>query len=309
MKTEPLQSLLPGVLRTRPDVCSSTDWLLSLCRVYTSLYDLVATNDLEKEFGRRTEYAERADELLHVLLLKITSTDEPALRSALISATYALICGTTFAAGTKLDDCREQTVRLFYDYADADEPHGLVRTGICRCISDMLCPEIPEGDACFRFFRTSVRKWAGALSAVGCWAGIPFDVALERIEVMNRNSYMFLDRTYDGAVKRAFEYYRQRLTVPRDPGNFDECYLRTLGRLYDVALQGNAYAPDTVLAGRIARFMGDYARMQPERNDEWLYSTSYVVHNLAGEIAGQLQQGGLQHMDGVPVRVVRFGYI
>ena len=55
--------------------------------------------------------------------------------------------------------------------------------------------------------------------------------------------------------------------------------------------------------------MGDYARMQPERNDEWLYSTSYIVHNLAGEIAGQLQQGGLQHLDGAPVRVVRFGYI
>lgn len=304
MTTKPLQSLLPGVLRTRPDVFSSADRLLSLCRVYTALYDLVVTNGLDGEFGRREEYAERADELLHVFLLKITSTDEPVSRCALISAMYALVCGTTLAAGSRhMDVCREQTIRLLYDYAGADETHGLLQTGICRCISDMLYPEIPEEDACFRFFRTSLREWAEALSAEGCWAGLPFDVALERIGVMNRNSYMFLDRTYDSLAGRAFDYYRRRLAVPSDPGNFDERYLRTLGRLYDAAVEGNAYAPDPALAGRIARFMYDYARMLHGRDDEWLYCASYAVRSLADEITAEVQAGGLQHIARAPEQV------
>ena len=100
---------------------------------------------------------------------------------------------------------------------------------------------------------------------------------------------MLLDRTNDKAVKRSFEYFRNSLPVPEDTGNFDENYLRTLGLLYDAALLGNAYDVDRRLARRTARFMYDYSRMLPERNDAWLYCSSYVIHYIAEGIEARLE--------------------
>ena len=123
----------------------------------------------------------------------------------------------------------------------------------------------------------------------GSWNGVSPDVALERVGVLNRYSCMLLDRTNDKAVKRSFEYFRNSLPVPEDTGNFDENYLRTLGLLYDAALLGNAYDVDRRLARRTARFMYDYSRMLPERNDAWLYCSSYVIHYIAEGIEARLE--------------------
>lgn len=285
MKTEPLQSLLPGVLRTRPDVCSSADRLLSFCRVYTALSEFVAATGLEREYGSKGEHAARVDELLRVICCKTAATDDLASRAALVSAMYALVCETSFVADrNKLDECCGATLRLIEDYAAAGKPHGLVQTGICRCISDMFYPEIPD-DACFAFFRDCVREWADTLSASGCWEDVGFDVALERIGVMNRNSYMFLDKTYDAHIRRASDYYRQRIAIPEDPRNFDGRYLPTLGRLYDLVLEGNACIVDRQIAERVVRFMYRYSHTLPVGDDAWLRCMSYVVHHAAGQAA------------------------
>lgn len=288
MKTEPLQSLLPGVLRTRPDVYSSTERLLSFCRVYTALSGAVATSGMEREYSSRGEYAARVDELLRVIRCKIAATDDLASRAALVSAMYALVCETSFVADrNKLDECCGATLRLMEDYAAAGKPGGLVQTGICRCISDMFYPEIPD-DACFAFFRDCVREWADTLSARGCWEDDGFDVALERIGVMNRNSYMFLDKTYDAHIRRASDYYRHRIAIPEepeDPGNFDGRYLPTLGRLYDLVLEGNACVVDRQIAERVVRFMYRYSHALPAGDDAWFCCMSYVVHHAAEHAA------------------------
>lgn len=285
MKTEPLQSLLPGVLRTRPDVYSSTERLLSFCRVYTALSAFVATTCPEGECGSRGEYAGRAAELLRVIRCKIAATDELVSRTALVSAMYALSCETSLVTDRdEMDACCGATLRLIHEYAAAGKPCGLVQTGICRCISDMFYPEIPD-DACFAFFRGCVREWADTLSARGCWENAGFDVALERIGVMNRNSYMFLDKTYDGHIRRASDYYRRRIAVPEDPVNFDERYLPTLGRLYDLLLDGHACVVDRETAGRIVRFMSRYSQTLCAGDDAWFYCMSYAVRHAAEQAA------------------------
>lgn len=63
---------------------------------------------------------------------------------------------------------------------------------------------------------------------------------MERIGVMNRVAWMFPDLGNDAVIRRATGYYRRCVRVPADPLNFDEGYLCTLGRMYEVALQGNA---------------------------------------------------------------------
>ena len=122
------------------------------------------------------------------------------------------------------------------------------------------------------------------------------EVALERIGVMNRVAWMFPDLGNDTATRRAAGYYRRCVCVPADPLNFDEGYLCTLGRMYEVALQGNALPVDKPAAWRIARFMYDYSLTLPVRGDAWYYCTSYVIHCIAESIGARLEAEMERHI-------------
>lgn len=119
---------------------------------------------------------------------------------------------------------------------------------------------------------------------------------MERIGVMNRVAWMFPDLGNDTATRRAAGYYRRCVCVPADPLNFDEGYLCTLGRMYEVALQGNALPVDKPAAWRIARFMYDYSLTLPVRGDAWYYCTSYVIHCIAESIGARLEAEMERHI-------------
>ena len=119
---------------------------------------------------------------------------------------------------------------------------------------------------------------------------------MERIGVMNRVAWMFPDLGNDAVIRRATGYYRRCVRVPADPLNFDEGYLCTLGRMYEVALQGNALPVDKPAARRIARFMYDYSLTLPVRGDVWYYCTSYVIHCIAESIGARLEAEMERHI-------------
>ena len=138
--------------------------------------------------------------------------------------------------------------------------------------------------------------WTSVLDADGCWPGVSSEVALERIGVMNRVAWMSPDPGNDAVIRRATGYYRRCVRVPADPLNFDEGYLCTLGRMYEVALQGNALPVDKPAARRIARFMYDYSLTLPVRGDAWYYCTSYVIHYIAESVGARLEAEMERHI-------------
>ena len=164
------------------------------------------------------------------------------------------------------------------------------------CIRDRLYPAPAADDEYLLFLKRQMAGWTSALNADGCWPGVSSEVALERIGVMNRVAWMFPDLENDAVIRRATGYYRRCVRVPADPLNFDEGYLCTLGRMYEVALQGNALPVDKPAARRVARFMYDYSLTLPVRGDAWYYCTSYVIHCIAESIGARLEAEMERHI-------------
>lgn len=261
MTPEYLKELLPSLLNA--DFAGATNVrLLSLARTYAALCDLATFDFPSGEYGTRKIWLQRIDTLFGVLRERCRRESDAALRCRMVHAMYTLVCGTVSGDVSKRKGgCFAMADELVRDCLGGnekrsslrpDESELLIRTGVCHCLIDLLYPGPDAGDEYLLLLKRQISGWIAEMNRDGSWSGVSPDVALERIGVMNRYSYAFLDKTNDSAVKRSFEYFRNSLPVPEDAGNFDENYLYTLARLYDTAVLGNAYDPDRRLARRIA---------------------------------------------------------
>ena len=264
MTPEYLKEALPSLLNA--DFAGATNVrLLWLARAYAALCGLVTFDSPAGEFGTRRIWLQRIDTLFGVLRERCRRESDAALRCRMVHAMYTLVCGTVSGdVSKKKEVCFAMADELVRDCLGGnekrsslrpDESELLIRTGVCHCLIDLLYPGPDAGDEYLLLLKRQIAGWIAEMNRDGSWSGVSPDVALERIGVMNRYSYAFLDKTNDRAVNRSFEYFRNSLPVPEDAGNFDENYLYTLVRLYDAAVLGNAYDPDPHLAWRIARFM------------------------------------------------------
>ena len=277
MTPEYLKEALPSLLNA--DFAGATNVrLLWLARAYAALCGLVTFDSPAGEFGTRRIWLQRIDTLFGVLRERCRRESDAALRCRMVHAMYTLVCGTVSGdVSKKKEVCIAMADELVRDCLGGnekrsslrpDESELLIRTGVCHCLIDLLYPGPDAGDEYLLLLKRQIAGWIAEMNRDGSWSGVSPDVALERIGVMNRYSYAFLDKTNDRAVNRSFEYFRNSLPVPEDAGNFDENYLYTLVRLYDAAVLGNAYDPDPHLAWRIARFMYDYGRTPFSSDDD-----------------------------------------
>jgi hypothetical protein len=277
-----LRSLISPFLSETPSTSDSVDHLLAHFRVITAVYLLVTTRGYDHESGSCREWMQRLSGLFYILYRKGRRTNSFIERAQLLSAMYRLTGETDLAYEQEYtDSCRTVGEQLFADYeqlfADYKQQsmnngeqrytdNTLSQAAYCRCITDYYYPEAAVGDTAFDRYQTILNEWVSSLSETGNWEGISDDTALARIEVLNRNSYMFLNRTFDGQIAEAYRYYLSRILAC--PTNNPH----TLGALYEVVMQGNAYPIDQTLAGSIA--------------DELCHrfqDTSYHISHLCGQ--------------------------
>lgn len=270
-----LKAWLPSLRAIQPKVSDSPMRLLALARIYAALYRLVSVEACDAEFGDRLEYTRRGDHLFRILLRKAKRTANPVERAALVSALFYLTSETTLAYDVKRDNtCREAVIDLLADHEDAlEEPATL------RCLTDFFYPkaEADDTDPWFIALKQTIRHWAETVSANGDWPEIPTGVALSRIEVMNRNSYMLLDEAYDTEIQKAYSYYKTHQPEKNTP-------ISTLARLYDVAMQGNAYPVDREAARSVANLMATRTKAHPEGSEEKILYLSIEVDRLCEDI-------------------------
>lgn len=288
-----LQALESAFLEKTPTAAGSDDELLSLARVYASLYRLAAIQGDAELVGGRAEYARRAEELFPLLLRRAGEGADFVRRARFVSALFFLSSETSFSYDSdKAEACREAALALLDDYVREERPDDLARAGVCRCIAD-LC--YPEGCGCEEWLAQladRVALWASALDDGGRWADADLLLALERVEVMNRYSYMFLDDGFDGAIRRAWEYCAAQLPMCACAGAEQLPLLRVA---YDVALQGNAYAVDRAAARRIASGLEQWAAAPtPDAGiacDADFGAFALVLDNLCETISDEQQRG------------------
>lgn len=295
-----LKKMLPLLLGADPAQATNVQ-LVSLAKAFAAGYGLVSSVAPAGEFGTEETYRNRIDSLFWALSERSEHEPDTAIRSRMVHAMYSLACETVFSVDLRRKSCcyraADALVRDFMGVVGARPENGLFQqTGVCMCAADLLYPAPAADDEYLLFLKRQMAGWTSALDADGCWPGVSSEVALERIGVMNRVAWMFPDLGNDAVIRRATGYYRRCVRVPADPLNFDEGYLCTLGRMYEVALQGNALPVDKPVARRIARFMYDYSLTLPVRGDAWYYCTSYVIHCIAESIGAQLEAEMERHI-------------
>ena len=296
MTPDQLRELFPR-LRDESFADASNGRLLSWARIYISLYNLVAFNSLDAVYGDRKIYRRKIDTLFRMLQNRCGSERDAVLRARMIQAMFSLVCGIVAPVDFKKKAayCTAADA-LVRDHLQTGSRNLLEETVVCQCITDLLYPGPDSGDEYFQYHQACIAAWVGSMASDGSWQDVPVDIALERIGAMNRNSYMFLVKSCDRQIRQAFEYYRKLFPIPSDPGNFDANSLPVLGRLYDVAMQGNAYPIDRDLTPRIVLFMQEYGALLPCCADTWYFCTSYTVKAACQQITDLLQSEIMQHI-------------
>lgn len=262
--------------------------LEALARSYGALYNGLSFGAPEVACGDRRSLQRKIDALFGVLDSRCSGEPAAALRCRMIRAMFTLVCGTVPAVDFgKKSRCCAAGDAFVQAYWESGDP--LEQAAVCECITELLYPAPARDDAYLAYLQERIGQWVAQQHPDGGWGDLPTEAALARIEVMNRNSYMLLDKRFDGVVRRAFAYYRERLAAADNAGNFDARSLLTMGRLYDVCSQGNAYRVCDDTMRRIVRLLQDYNDLQPGRTDGWYFCNSYLIDAACRGIADRFQ--------------------
>lgn len=70
----------------------------------------------------------------------------------------------------------------------------------CRVLQSFFQPEPWEDDSWFRSLRATLSDWCASQQPDGSWEGLSFAQAWHRLEVLNRQSWLFRDAAFDRAV-------------------------------------------------------------------------------------------------------------
>ncbi len=298
-----LQALLPLFLEKRPTEACDVEDLSALVRVYVALYRLTVVCGDAEAFGRRSDYARLSDALFPVLLRRAGSESDFERRARLVSAAFFLSGETSFSYdAARADACREAALGLLHDYSTQERADDLAHACVCRCIADLCYPDDAAGAEWLPRLSDRIDLWARTLDGHGGWAGVSGLLALERVEVMNRYSYMFLDDRFDDAIRRAYGHSAARMSAvltdvhAADGPRAAETLSRSMPPIaafavwYDAAMQGNAYPVDSLSAGRIARCLDALSASSSLLAPTRLQALSCVVAALCESLVNDLQR-------------------
>ena len=266
-----------------PSPCLSDSLLrLSLqSRLWQSLYALLSTGRQVDSFPcTLSECSRCAASLSRVLWDRLVLTGDFCEKLFFLSLLYDVETGTAWVADRKKT---ERWERAFEEaagacFAETEAGDNLLRIRLCRCLADYFYFDpSPEEDDWFLFLRGTVRHWAATYSPATGWEGLPLSDALERVEVINRYSYMFLDPSADRVTAAAYDFYSRAAALSPVP----DYPLWSL--CHALALEGHALLLEPDRAARIVSRLASYARLHPEDGDMALCLLSCRMASLAAQ--------------------------
>ena len=189
----------------------SDEEIVASAQVYLAVYDVVTTC--------------AADELLcdrAILKAKIRALyDECAARcsragasleqrAALVEALYAL-CSPNLTINDAANGCccDEVADSLVAEWLERGGDKG-IQIGVLKAITELCYGMVSEdalGDEYMNYLQSVLKEWEAEQSERGEWPGVAKDQAFERINILDRNSFMMSDPTYDPVLERAQAFY------------------------------------------------------------------------------------------------------
>ena len=281
----------------------SDNALIALSRSYISMQNLVVANHLDSEYGDHRVF-EKALDMLYRICIGRCQADQPfARRCRLTPLLYMIVHAQMRGIDMKKSkECRDLMWRLVDEWMQEPDTHG-ERTsvyGVLRCIANLYCYEPEENrrdEEEFLWFKQRVSDWAALMNDEGRWEGISSGEALCRIEVMGRNSNMFLDPSHDEMIEKARTSYCKSIleTIRRPDGLPLRNWGPTLFMLYEIMMWG-AGVPDLERADEIAESARQQAGRQACGSDEWLLCQSTCLDRLCMQAGERIQEQMLADM-------------
>ena len=270
----------------------------SLVKIYVALHNLVVTCSLDDTYGNRRIYGEALDRLQRLCLLRCSETRPFAWRSRMISEMHYMLyaaCGCTDS--DKLGICCECGEEIIAEWLwrEPDKPDRNDRTleyGILCNIAD-LCYSVPEEDRneeAFRYFTGRIAEWMAELNGHDEWTDVPEDEALQRIDILFRNSYMLLDGTHDRQIERLYNRYYERITgrlAARADMTVNDC--QTLALLYELAMYCMPCEVDYGKIEHIVQLAQEGMRTLQEESDAHLICRAVCIDRLCMQKGQEIQ--------------------
>ena len=203
-----LSGLIMSIRDIRLNDSLSDDALIALSRSYVSMQNLVVANGLDSEYGSRKEFEKALDILFRICHRRCQSNQPFARRSRLLPLLHGLVTlPMRVAELRRVQECNGLMWQLVDEWMQNPEMHAerMSVSVVLRCIAAMwggvADEERTAGNAEVLWFRQRIGDWASLLSGECRWDGVASDEALCRIEVMSRNSNLFLDGSNDELIE------------------------------------------------------------------------------------------------------------
>lgn len=283
MTEKDLHLLLPFFLSHRVKGQSEVR-LDALSRIYLVLNDLACVTSLR-------DYAGRAK-----IIRKIDMLYRAADRTSVggLCRMYRLCKEAALAPyGEKDRECSELHDGLIGRYME--RPDAAQEDDALRCIAYELgniVDDDTESDY-HPFYRMRATQWAAGLDADGCWKGLAPEKAVRRIGLLQEYGYAFRDSRFNGAVLRAYNYYKGLLSLSGNPASGS---LPLLGAWYDLLRVPGILPYEPGLLGRIAGRMEKFAATAEPRSDAWYFAVSYAVVQCCTDIMDKVQREAMQNI-------------
>lgn len=283
-------------LREMRFVHVSDEGLHAYVRIFSSIHNMIFTNAADGEFGSRTQYRERLDSLLRMLLRRYPNRHSVAQRARMLDTMYCILYNTGFAVDrSKEMRLYRMTDRLIEESlagncAGEERPEELF--GIMRLILTMLHGIVEEAPhPWLSFVREKLASWARTLDAQGRWPGISEEEALQRIMLMNVYADMLLDARYDDAIRASGTNYclGGQLQLRRmDILSHDD--MRRYALLYETIRQGAiGLTENRRCRQRIAALLERQLAWLPLKGDDTLLCLSLAIDDCCIRISEELQ--------------------
>ena len=273
----------------------SDNAVASLMKIYVALHNLVVTCSIDDIYGDRKTYGSAIDRLYRICRHRCTKRYSFARRSRMTSVLHDSLYGTCRELGPdKLESCYKYGADIistwFGRYATTAARE--LEYDVLRNIADLYYP-VPEKSRkgrTFRYFTDRIAAWAAAIDGHCEWEDVPEDEALQRVDILCRNSYMFLDGTHDRQIERLYNLYYERITgrlAARADMTANDC--RTLALLYELAMYCMPCEADYGKIEHIVQLAQEKMRTLPEESDAHLICRAVCIDRLCMQKGQEIQ--------------------
>ncbi|WP_251623286.1 hypothetical protein [Odoribacter lunatus] len=300
MTTQELRRQLPGLQNRQIDDAWSDAAVIAHVRIFTALHNLVVLNALDDEFGDRKMYSAKLDALYDLLRQRYVCRTSFVGRAEILESMISVVCDNGFIIDEEKRSVNEQLagelVSSYLDNYDENkydsEEFFAVMKLLLICMYGMVDEEDEELHPWITFIRAKFAVWAEELNKDGYWQGISDIEALQRLKLLDMNSYMFVDDSYDKEIQKGYVHYCAGRDIPNHVSEIlSPDWLRAYALQYEFIHEGSFNLWE--YAGRLDRIVGlletQIARL-PIDSDEALYYCSLAVENSCRNVSLEYQK-------------------